>query len=390
LIAPIADGRSRSCRNVRDSPMSPSLPALPVIVSATETLLIAAAGGVTFMLLHIPAGLVSGSVLAVAIAALAGRPMQVPTAVARVCFVLTGILLGAVVTPETLHGIATWPASVAVLMLATVGMIVVTTCYLRFAHGWDWVSAFLGASPGAMAQVIALSAEFKADLRGIAIVQVMRVLIVTIGLPGGMALFGLAAGTVIAVPEPAGGSSLWELLLLGAVSTILAFGFTWLRFPGGLLFGSMAGSAALHGTGWVHAVLPWWLGSAAVIVLGAVAGSRFANTSVRTVVDYLGAAFGSFAVAITVAGCFALAVITLLPFRPADVAIAFAPGSQDQMMLLALALQLDPVYVGAHHLSRWLVVTFSIAIFARAVTRRRLLERHKTPWKRPAQGSFDD
>ena len=47
---------------------------------------------------------------------------------------------------------------------------------------------------------------------------------------------------------------------------------TWLRFPGGLLFGSMLGSAILHGTGWVHALLPWWLGSAAVIVLGAVAG----------------------------------------------------------------------------------------------------------------------
>ena len=38
---------------------------------------------------------------------------------------------------------------------------------------------------------IALSAEFKADLRGVAIVQVMRVLLVTIGLPGGLALFGL-------------------------------------------------------------------------------------------------------------------------------------------------------------------------------------------------------
>ena len=36
-------------------------------------------------------------------------------------------------------------------------------------------------------------------------------------------------------------------------------------------------------------------------------------------------------------------------------------------MLLALALHLDPVYVGAHHLARWLVVTFSIAAFSRDV-----------------------
>jgi membrane AbrB-like protein len=238
-----------------------------------------------------------------------------------------------------------------------------------------------------MAQVLAFSAEFKADLRGVAIVQVMRVLLITIGLPGMLALSGLAAGSVIAVPEPPGGSSAGELALLVATSTAVALSLTALRFPGGLLFGSMLGSALLHGTGWVHAVLPWWIGSLAVITLGAVAGSRFANTSVRTVVDYLGAALGSFAVATSVSAVFALTVMTFLPFRPADVVIAFAPGSQDQMMLLALALKLDPVYVGAHHLSRWLVVTFSIATFAQFVARGRIKPR---PKKRPSQDTFGE
>jgi uncharacterized protein len=370
--------------------MSVSGPPARDLLAPVETLLVAAVGGIAFVFMGIPAGLVSGSVLAVAIAALAGRPMHVPTWLARGCFVMIGILLGAIVTPETLHGVATWPLSVALLVVATLAMIATTTSYLRFVHGWDWVSAFLGASPGAMAQVISLSAEFKADLRGIAIVQVMRVLLVTIGLPGGLALFGLAAGSVIAVPGPSGGSSLTELLILVAVSTVCAVTLTWLRFPGGLLFGSMLGSAVLHGTGWVHAVLPWWLGSSAVIVLGAVAGSRFANTSFRVLLDYLAAALGSFAVAVSVAAVFAISVMTLLPFRPADVVIAFAPGSQDQMMLLALALYLDPVYVGAHHLARWLVVTFTIAAFAKSVTRQQRIARQSKRWKRPGQGTFDD
>jgi hypothetical protein len=70
------------------------------------------------------------------------------------------------------------------------------------------------------------------------------------------------------------------------------------------------------------------------------------------------------------------------------------------MMLLALALTLDPVYVGAHHLSRWLVVTFSLAIFAKslAVGRARAEDTppdarppdEKKPWTRPGQGTFDD
>ena len=149
----------------------------------------------------------------------------------------------------------------------------------------------------------------------------------------------------------------------------------------------MAGSGLLHGTGLVHASLPWWAGSAAVVTLGAVAGARFANTSPRMVLDYLGAAFGSFAVAVAVASSFALLVVALLPFRVADVIVAFAPGAQDTMMVLALALHLDPVYVGAHHLVRFLIVTFSVAVAARrlgppAPPRQR--------WRRPGQGTFDD
>jgi uncharacterized membrane protein AbrB (regulator of aidB expression) len=35
-------------------------------------------------------------------------------------------------------------------------------------------------------------------------------------------------------------------------------------------------------------------------------------------------------------------------------------------MVLALTLHLDLVYVGAHHLARFLVVTFAIAVAARS------------------------
>jgi uncharacterized membrane protein AbrB (regulator of aidB expression) len=82
---------------------------------------------------------------------------------------------------------------------------------------------------------------------------------------------------------------------------------------------------------------------------------------------FLGAAFGSFAVSMAVATTFVLIVARFFPFSIANIVIAFAPGAQDTMMVLALALHLDPVYVGAHHLARFLVVTFSIAITARRV-----------------------
>jgi uncharacterized protein len=353
-------------------PMDPAF--RRILLETAETMAFALAGGLTFTFLGLPAGLVSGSVLAVASAALLGRPMRLPLPLARVCYVVVGTLLGTVVTPETLRGVATWPASIVLLMLASLGMIAATMTYLRVVHRWDPLSALMGASPGSMAQVIALSSELGGDLRAVAIVQTVRVLLLVVGLPNALALFGLVVPAVPVPRGPAGFSVLGEMILLLAVAVAFAVVFMRLRFPGGLLFGALASSAILHGTGLVHAALPWWIGSASVVTLGALVGSRFANTSARMLLAHLGAAFGSFAVSMAVATVFILIVTRLLSFPIANVVIAFAPGAQDTMMVLALALHLDPVYVGAHHLVRFLVVTLAVAVAARRVAPKQTSE----------------
>src|SRR6202047_1618284 len=243
--------------------MIPALPARRVLIETTETLSTALAGALTFTYLALPAGLVSGSVLAVAAAALLRRPVRVPLWLARVCYVIVGILLGAVVTPETLRGVTTWPVSIALLMLCSIVMMLATSSYLRVVHRWDPLSALLGASPGAMAQVIALSSELGGDLRAIAIVQTMRVLLIVIGLPNGLALFGLVVPAIAVARGPADVSVLGQMILLVAVSVGFAVAFLYLRFPGGLMFGALTGSGLLHGTGYIHAVLAWWAGSRA-------------------------------------------------------------------------------------------------------------------------------
>ena len=168
-------------------------PARSTLLHTSETLAIAAAGGTAFTLAGLPAGLISGSLLAVAAAGLYGRPMQVPRQLTQVIMVLVGVLLGGVVTPETLGGLAAFPVSIAVMLVATTVLTFATMSYLRFVHGWDARSALFGASPGAMAQVMLLSSEYGCDLRKIAIVQVMRVVLLTIGIPIGLAFFGLTA-----------------------------------------------------------------------------------------------------------------------------------------------------------------------------------------------------
>jgi uncharacterized protein len=344
------------------------LPGRAVLWHTAETLAIAAAGGILLTWLGFPAGLVTGSLLGVAVAALAGRPVDVPAPLARVLFVLIGISLGAVVTPETLQGLARFPLSVAVLAVASLAMIAATSAYLRYVHGWDALSALFGASPGALAQVMTLSAEYKADLRAIAIVQTLRVVALTVGIPTGLALFGLdAPGGIMARLGSTHPESLLELTILIVVSTMAGVAVWRLRLPGGLMFGAMLASAILHGGGYISAALPWWAASAAVIGIGAITGSRFANTSPLTLLRFLGAAVGSFTVAITIATLSVLVLTMFLSVPVADAIVAFAPGAQDTMMVLALALHLDPVFVGALHLSRFVLVSLLVPILAQRI-----------------------
>src|SRR4051794_28844881 len=104
---------------------------------AAETLLIAAVGGITLNWLGFPAGLVTGSLLGGAIAALCGRPVPIPVPLSRVISVVVGISLGAVVTPDTLKALVAFPLSVLVLAFSTLCMKTATSSYLRVVHGWD-------------------------------------------------------------------------------------------------------------------------------------------------------------------------------------------------------------------------------------------------------------
>jgi membrane AbrB-like protein len=339
-----------------------SLPPPRLIANTTETLLIGGIGGAVFGWLHVPAGWLIGSMVLVAAAALGGRPMQIPRRLTNVIFVFIGVSLGAVVTPETLQGMGTWPLSVAVMVVAIVCISILSSGYLRYVHGWGTTASLLASAPGALSQVMVMAGELGVDMRAVAVVQTVRVMVVSIVLPLGLTMLGLVGSDAPSVGGPFNPDLLGELAILIGASAVAGMTFQRFNFPGGLLFGAMVCSGALHGSGLIHAVMPWWAVNAAMLALGCVTGARFTNTSIRMFLNYLGAALGSLTVSVVVAALFIVILVVGTDLRTADVSIAFAPGAVDVMMVLALALSLDPVYIGAHHLARIVVISLAIPI----------------------------
>jgi membrane AbrB-like protein len=348
---------------------SPLPPPRTLTLHFAETLGLAVIGGAIFNASGLPAGWLSGAMFLTAVAALWGRPITVPSQATRVIFIAMGITLGGVVTPETLKGMAAWPLSILGLGVTAFCSTFAGYVYLKRVHGWDPMSALLASTPGSLTQALIHATEENADVRGIAIVQTVRSSILSIGVPLILTLMGAvdtAPPTLMSTQFQAGIAEYAILIVCSVVSSLI---LQKLKFPGGVMFGAMMASAALHGTGTIHAQFPWWGVAGIMCGLGAIIGARFSNTSMQMLLNYLMAALGMFVVVFGVAMTFALGIATVLSLRAADVVVSFTPGALDVMMMLSLALRLDPVFVGAHHLSRFVMVSLSMPAWIRFVKR---------------------
>jgi uncharacterized protein len=336
------------------------------LIRILESLLIGAIGGFLFNAAKFPAGWLAGSMAFAAVAALAGRQIRLPSPLARVCSVVLGITIGGVVTPETLRGVATWPLSIAMVAISVAAAMIATFAYLKRVHGWNTVTAIFASVPGGLAQVMALAAEEgrKCDIRGVAIVQTLRVVILTVVVPAALSLAGRAGAVRLPASPTAVAEAPVDFAILIGASAAVGLGLLRLGFPGGLIFGPLAVSAILHGGAFINVTMPSWLATAAMVGLGTVSGGRFTGMPFRLLLGYLGAALGAFAVSLVVTAAIGIVVTLAAPLPVADVIVAYAPGAVDAMMILALALNLDPVFVGAHHLARVFVVSLGLPILA--------------------------
>jgi len=147
--------------------------------------------------------------------------------------------------------------------------------------------------------------------------------------------------------------------VLAAAAVTVALALRLAKFPASWMFGAMIASSALHGAGWVEGGLPDWMRGVALVGIGALIGSRFARMRIKTLAGHINAALGSFTVAIAVSAIFVGIVALTTQVKFSDVVVAFAPGAMDAMLALALTLHIDPIFVGAHHLSRFVFVTIA-------------------------------
>lgn len=347
-----------------------SLEILPVPLAAT--LVLGAIGGAIAVALHLPLAVLLGSLVAVALFALAGwrpfgQPVHLPQRLRMAFIPVIGVAIGGAFTPQVLAQMPGWlPSLAAVFFYVPLVHFIGYRIYRR--GGVSPVTAFFGAVPGGLAETVAMGEDAGGDAGMLVLFQFLRLIVTIIAVPiGFLLLTGHAVGSGSGAQGAATGAlGLVDVVLLVVAGVVGHYVAHLLRFPVALLTGPLFGSAFVHLMGWTTGVPPLWAIWMTQLVMGAGLGARFAGMTGAALRRGALLALGATSCSLLVAVAFAAALHYSVGTPPWAAFLAFAPGGITEMSLIALSLQISAVYVTAHHLLR---IVLSVAL-------ARMLERH--------------
>lgn len=332
------------------------------------TFAVSAAGGLAATLLGLPAGWLSGGLLAVVVASLAGLHTEVPPLITTSAFFVLGLYAGSGVSQETLRQMQTWPASFLVLGVSLVLLIGSSFRILHHRYGWDRDAAFFSALPGALSLVMAAAEDLKVDMKKVVVAQSVRLLMLVELVPLAALLVGPPADSAaLAARLPLADAR--DLALLGGGGIVVSLLFRLVRLPGAWMLGGLLASAALLLSGVVEARLPPLLVVPCTIALAAIAGSRFRPGDMAILPRLLLPSVAAFATAAAISAAAAGLVTLLFGIDFLQALLAFSPGAQEAVVILAFSMGFDPAYVAAHQVVRFLALVAVVPIMTRWLRR---------------------
>jgi membrane AbrB-like protein len=320
-------------------------------------------------LLHLPAGLLLGSMAAgVAVAVYEGE-LTVPNWPYVLAQGLIGCLVAHSIGPSILPTILQqWP-----LFLGGVGAVLLFStslgALLARMKVLPGTTAVWGSMPGAATVMVLMSEGFGGDPRLVAFMQFLRVMLVALVASLVARLWGGHGGgarpPIEWFPAVAAGP-LWQTLAIAAGGAVAG---AKLRMHAGPLLVPMVAGIALSASGLVAITLPPWLMAAAYALVGWSIGLRFT----RHIVLYAAHAFPRIAASTVslIALCGGLGWLLHLAagIDPLTAYLAASPGGVDSVAIIAASAKVDLPFVMAMQTARFILVLLAGPPLSRMVAR---------------------
>jgi hypothetical protein len=319
--------------------------------------LIASLGAVLFVYLKLPLPIFLGALTFCMAASILDWPIERPTMLSAPMRMVLGVAVGSAFSPALIAALPGMALSLAVLVPFTILITFAGTMFFERVAGYPRPTAFFSAVPGGLTDMVTMGGEAGASPRTVTLIHATRIAFLVFTIPF---CLELAAGTSIGGRLPSL-VHVWDMRLLDAVVLVaIAIGGWQLAERAGItgapLFGPMIASGGLHALGVTAAKVPFEVLVLAQLTLGILLGCQFRGLTLGELRAPMvwAVVFSAALLAVTLAVAGLVSALTGLDRN--TLLLAYAPGGQNELNLLALILNVDVAFVALHHLVRLAIV----------------------------------
>ncbi len=334
------------------------------MIPVASAFVVASIGVLVFHLLDLPLPWLLGPIFACLAAALTGMPMRGIKVLNEAMRTILGVAVGATFTTALLASmVGMWPTLLLIpLMTACIG--VVGLVYFRRLWGFDFATSYYSAMPGGLQDMLVFGEEAGGNVRSLSLIHATRVMVIVVILPF---LLVWVWDADLSNPPGAPAATLgWDQLALMLFCGLAGW---WLAkrigMFGATILGPLLLAAALALAGLLQHRPPAEAIWAAQFFIGMGVGCKYAGVTMAEVRRDVTAGLGYCVLLLILTVVFAegIHLAGLAPAR--ETVLAFAPGGQAELTVLALIVGADMAFVVAHHVLRIFVVILGAPLFAR-------------------------
>lgn len=334
------------------------------------TIALAALGTGVFWALDLPLPFLFGPMAFCLAGALAHLPLKGFGQISVAARTILGVAVGASVTPEVIAQLPRMAVSVALIPLFIAAIALVGVPFFRRLWGFDAPTAYYAAMPGGLQDMVIFGTEAGANPRVLSLVHSTRVLIIVTLAPFILSHF-YGVGLSNPIGAPVKDLPPHELLIMVAAAWIGWKGGERIKLFGASILGPMIVTAILSLTDVIHARPPAEAILAAQFFIGCGIGVQFLGVTWGELTRVVAAGIAYVMVLAVLAAVFAGIVTGMGLGEPVAAFLAFAPGGQAEMTVLAIVTGADLGFVITHHLTRIVIVIVGAPVLAAVIARRR-------------------
>jgi membrane AbrB-like protein len=328
------------------------------------TLGIAALGAAMFWVVGLPLPLLLGPMFACLMAALLKVPLKGVPAVSDAMRTVLGVAVGASITPDLVDRLGTMAASVAFVPVFVAIIGAVGYPYFRQVCGFDKPTAYFSAMPGGLQDMLVFGIEAGGNARALSLVHATRVLVIVSLMPAILS-FGWGMSFDAAPGAPLTEVPVGELALMVVCAAVGWIGGQRIGLFGASIIGPLILTAAASLAGLIHVRPPAEAILVAQFFIGLGVGVKYVGVTPDEIRRIVAAALGFCVILALLSVAFAEGVHLATGAPLAEALLAFAPGGQGEMVVLALVSGADMAFVVTHHLVRLLVVILGAPLVAK-------------------------